>query len=68
MIQNPPLFGEAKIRYDDGDYHMITKGTFVRCSVTNAVIPIEELRYWSVERQEAYASPEVVVKKYFPKR
>ena len=28
---------------------------------TRAPIPLEELRYWSVERQEAYASPEAVL-------
>ena len=26
-------------------------------------IPLEQLRYWSVERQEAYSSPEAVLKR-----
>jgi hypothetical protein len=27
----------------------------VRCAVTGKAIPLDELRYWSVARQEAYA-------------
>jgi hypothetical protein len=29
----------------------------VRCAVSGAAIPLTALRYWSVERQEAYAGP-----------
>jgi hypothetical protein len=29
--------------------------------VTGQPIPLDELKYWSVERQEAYASPEAVM-------
>lgn len=46
--------GEARIRYLDGDFQVISPGTFVRCAVTGAQIPLDELRYWSVSRQEAY--------------
>ncbi len=46
--------GEARIRYLDGDYQVISPGSFVRCAVTGVPIPLEELRYWSVARQEAY--------------
>jgi hypothetical protein len=35
-------------------------GSFVRCAVTGVSIPLEELRYWSVDLQEAYATPEAV--------
>ncbi len=45
---------EAKIRYLDGDYRVIKPGSFVRCAVTGKTIPIDELKYWSVARQEAY--------------
>ncbi|MBV9061565.1 MAG: DUF2093 domain-containing protein, partial [Alphaproteobacteria bacterium] len=27
-------------------------------------IPLEELKYWNVERQEAYASPEAVLSRF----
>jgi hypothetical protein len=46
--------GEAKLRYLDSDYQVITPGAYVLCAVTNQRIPLSELRYWSVDRQEAY--------------
>ncbi len=46
--------GEARVRYLDGDFQVISPGSFVRCAVTGTQIPLDELRYWSVERQEAY--------------
>lgn len=46
--------GEARIRFLDGDYQVISPGNFVRCAVTGTRIPLEDLRYWSVARQEAY--------------
>ncbi len=47
--------GEAKLKYLDGEVQVVTPGDFVRCAVTGRVILIDELRYWSVELQEAYA-------------
>ncbi len=47
--------GEARIRYLDGDFQVVTPGSFVTCAVTGRTIPLSDLRYWSVERQEAYA-------------
>ena len=46
---------EAKIQYLDGTFRMLSAGDHVRCAVTGASIPLDELRYWSVERQEPYA-------------
>jgi hypothetical protein len=45
---------EARIRYLDGDFQIVAPGSFVRCAVTGEAIPIDELKYWSVARQEAY--------------
>jgi len=50
---------EAKIRYLSGDYELLEHGTYVRCAVTGEKIPIDALRYWNFERQEAYSSCEV---------
>jgi len=50
---------EARIRYLDGDFQVVSPGSFVRCAVTGEAIPIDELKYWSVARQEAYVSAEV---------
>lgn len=46
---------EAKIHYLDGTFRLLSTGDHVRCAITGALIAVEELRYWSVERQEAYA-------------
>ncbi|HEY4775849.1 MAG TPA: DUF2093 domain-containing protein [Xanthobacteraceae bacterium] len=65
---DPRSPGEAEIKYLDGDFRVIRPGAFVRCAVTGIPIPLEELKYWSVERQEAYASPEAVLKRLHPGR
>jgi len=52
----------AKIRYLDGDFQIVMPGNHVVCAVTGKVIPIEELKYWSVERQEAYVDVNASVK------
>ncbi len=54
--------GEAKIRYLDADFQVITPGSYVRCAVTGEPIPLEELKYWSVARQEAYVDVRASVK------
>lgn len=51
------LKGEARVRYKDGEYEVLGTGDFVRCAVTNEIILVDNLRYWSVDRQEAYANP-----------
>lgn len=48
---------EAEVEYLDGDFRIRRPGAYVRCAVTGAPIPLEDLRYWNVDRQEAYASP-----------
>ena len=50
---------EARLRYLDGDFQVITPGAFVRCAVTGEAIPLDELKYWSVARQEAYLNAEI---------
>lgn len=55
---------EATIRYLDADYVVVKPGTFVRCALTGVPIPIDDLTYWSVDRQEAYANAEVAFKAY----
>ncbi|MHC1549945.1 DUF2093 domain-containing protein [Phyllobacterium sp. K27] len=45
---------EAKIRYLDGDFQVLSPGAYVLCAVTGEKIAIDELRYWSVARQEPY--------------
>ena len=66
--RRPAEAGEAKIEYLDGDFRILRPGAFVRCAVTGAAIPLEELKYWSVELQEAYVSPEAVMSRRHPVR
>jgi len=47
---------EATLKYLDADYQVVKHGQFVRCAVTGNPIQLDELRYWSVEHQEAYTS------------
>ena len=60
------MAGEAEVKYLDGDFRVVRPGAFVRCAVTGVPIPLEELKYWSVDLQEAYANPEVVLQRHFP--
>ncbi len=55
---------EAKLRYLDSDFRIIEAGTFVRCAITDKVIPIVDLKYWNVDRQEAYYDVEAATKAY----
>lgn len=50
--------GEARVEFLDGDFRVLSPGSYVRCAVTGEAIQIEDLRYWDVDRQEAYVSPE----------
>jgi len=55
--------GLAELEYLDGEYRVIRPGSYVVCAVTGVHIPLEALRYWSVDLQEAYASPSVSLKR-----
>ncbi len=55
--------GEAVVEYLDSNLRVIKPGAFVRCAVTGQPIPLDQLKYWSVERQEAYAGPEAVAQR-----
>ena len=52
----------ARLHYMQGTFRILSPGDHVVCAVTRQPIPLDELRYWSVERQEAYASAEASVK------
>ena len=52
MLETGPK--EATVRYLDADYQLLSPGSYVRCAVTGKAIDLDELKYWSVERQEAY--------------
>lgn len=46
--------GEAVVHFGLSDFTIIEPGNFVKCAITGDQIPIDQLRYWSHERQEPY--------------
>lgn len=46
--------GEAVIHFGPSDYTIMEGGAYVTCAVTGEKIPLEMLRYWNADRQEAY--------------
>ena len=52
----------ARLHYMAGTYRVLVPGDHVVCAVTQKPIPLAELRYWSVERQEPYVDAEASLK------
>ena len=52
----------ARLHYLPNGFRMLAPGDHVVCAVTAERIPLEALRYWSVARQEPYASAEVAAR------
>ena len=52
---------EARLHYMPATFRVLTPGDHVRCALTGQPIPLEDLRYWSVARQEAYSSAEISI-------
>ena len=61
MNKQDRIGGEAVVEYLDSNLRLVKPGAYVRCAVTGRPIPLDQLKYWSVERQEAYSSPEAVL-------
>jgi hypothetical protein len=61
-MHGPSPEQEAKLDYRDGAFRVIVPGTFVTCHVTGQRIYLEALRYWSVERQVAFADAAAAAK------
>lgn len=61
--RRPIPAAEAELEYADGEYKVRRPGGFVRCAVTGAPILLEDLRYWDVDRQEAYSTPQARLKR-----
>lgn len=48
----------ARLHYLPGTFRILAPGDHVICAITAVRIPLQELRYWSVARQEPYATAE----------
>lgn len=53
----------AKLQYGASSFRVLRPGKHVFCAVSGEVIPLEDLRYWSAEHQEAYATPEIATER-----
>ena len=54
---------QAKIHYNTPDYIVIEAGDHVSCAVTGKQILLADLKYWNVERQEAYVDGAAMIKR-----
>jgi len=52
----------ARLRYLPGTFRVLSNGDHVVCAVTGARIALHDLKYWSVDRQEAYVDAEASLK------
>jgi len=52
----------AKLHYMANMFRVLVPGDHVVCAVSGEAIPLDSLRYWSVARQEPYASAEIAVR------
>lgn len=64
MNKHDPGGPEAVVRYDDNELTILRQGLFVRCAVSGERIPLDELRYWSVDLQEAYRGPQEAMQRW----
>ncbi len=44
----------ASVKYTEADFHVLVPGSHVKCAISGKMIPLDELKYWSWQRQEAY--------------
>lgn len=51
----------ARLAYLPNGFRMLSHGDHVVCALSGAAIPLDRLRYWSVDRQEPYASAQLAV-------
>jgi hypothetical protein len=54
----------ARIQYLSGSFRVLAPGDHVICAVTGQRIPLNALRYWSAELQEAYATGEIAQRRF----
>ncbi len=53
----------ATVIYGPSSFRVVRPGHFVVCAVSGVHIPLEELIYWSVDRQEPYASAQLATRR-----
>ena len=46
----------AKLKFLPNNFEIIENGNYVICAISKKKIPLENLNYWNVDKQEAYYS------------
>lgn len=64
MNKYDPGGPEARVGYGDNEITITRQGLFVRCAVSGEPIPLDELRYWNVDLQEAYRGPKEAMERW----
>ncbi len=54
----------ARLQYMPSGFRQLSPGDHVLCAVSGERIALDMLRYWSVARQEPYASAEIATRRY----
>ena len=63
MMNRMESSGPARLRYKDAEFEVLVPGAYVLCAVTGRQIMLDELKYWSVDRQEPYGDVQASVKR-----
>jgi|TARA_B100000959_G_C14994369_1_gene629489 hypothetical protein len=54
----------AELKYKPMMFEVVKDGNYVVCAVSGKHIPLDELLYWNVDKQEAYAGPKEAQERY----
>ncbi len=68
MNKHDPGEPEAVVRYGDNEITILKQGLYVRCAVSGERIVLDELKYWSVDLQEAYRGPAEATQRLIEKK
>jgi hypothetical protein len=67
MNRMDPIFParrEARLRYLDHEFEVLSPGEFVRCGVSGDPISVDELRYWNIAQQMPFKTAEYSFQHY----
>lgn len=62
MLMSSNTARPARLHFMANGFRVLTPGDHVVCGVSGTAIPLDALRYWSVAKQEAYASADIATK------
>jgi hypothetical protein len=62
MLMSSNSARPARLHYMANGFRVLVAGDHVVCGASGEKIPLDALRYWSVARQEPYASAELATK------